>query len=794
MLRNYVTTALRTLRKDKTHSLINIIGLSVGMAVAMLIGLWIADEVNFNKQFANYNRTAQVIQNVSNNGEVQTWFSLPYPLAEDLRKTYGSDFKQVVMGLEGDFILKYNDNKLKEQGYFFEPGAPELFSLHMLKGTRNGLEDPTSIMLDASTAKAFFGGNEDPIGKIIKINDMPVVKVTGVYEDFPHNSALADVHFMSTWQQAYNNIGIKTITDPWRPNFASIFVQLTENADFAAVSQRIKDAKLKRVNAQLAKKKPELFLLPMSRWHLYSEFKDGKNVGGAIQYVWMFGMIGLFVLLLACINFMNLSTARSEKRAKEVGIRKTLGSMRGQLILQFFSESLLTVLFAYSLSLILVKLALPLFNSIADKQMDIPWSSPAFWGMSIATITLTALVAGSYPALYLSGFQPVKVLKGYLKAGKSASIPRQVLVILQFTVSVTLIIGTVTVYRQIQYAKDRPVGYSRANIISIPSGLPIHDHFKAVKDALSRTGAIADIIESGGSPTDIDGSTSGISWEGKDPNLSTDFGEANVSAEYGRLIGWHLVAGRDFNKDLATDSAAVIMNESAIRFMGLKKPVGASISWFDKKLTILGVSNDMLMGSPYDEVHPMVFNLLGPKDAGDVVLVRLNPAMSAAAALDKIAPVFRQFNPILPFEYRFLDDDYARKFSNEARIGEMAAVFAALAVLISCLGLFGLTSFVAEQRKKEIGMRKVLGASVLNIWNLLSRDFIVLVGLSFLVAIPVSWFLMRQWLQSYHYRAPLSVWIFAAAGSGAIIITLLVVSLQTIRSAMANPIRSLRSE
>jgi len=661
-------------------------------------------------------------------------------------------------------------------------------------------------------ARAYFG-NEDPINKIVKIDNMPVVKVTGVYQDFPRNSSFSDLQFMSPWALFYNDAPwLKTIDDPWRPNFITLYVQLADHADLAKVSHLIKDAKLKKVNAHLAAKKPELFLQPMSNWHLYSQFKDGVNVGGAIQYVWMFGTIGLFVLLLACINFMNLSTAQSEKRAREVGIRKTLGSLRRQLVIQFFSESLLTVIFAFALSLAFVSLALPFFNEVADKQMSVLWNNPFFWLLSILFIFLTALIAGSYPAFYLSSFEPVEVLKGTarfrtrsrvskqrsgssFKAGRLAAVPRKVLVVLQFTVSVTLIIGTVIVYRQIQFAKDRPVGYTRDGLITIPTmNAAVHNHFQAVKDELLRTGAVRSVTEAGSPTTEVYNSTSGLSWEGKDPNLSTDFSVSDITYDYGATVNWEIKEGRGFSKAYATDSSALLLNEAAVKFIGLKKTVGAVMSWWGHPVTIIGVVKDMVVQSPYDEPVPTIYSLMGPNDAGNDVIVRVRPSVSTKEALNKIAPIFRQFNPDQPFEYRFVDEEYARKFSNEERVGRLAGFFAMLAVGISCLGLFGLMSFVAEQRKKEIGIRKVLGASVFNVWNLLSRDFVILVFISFLISIPLSYYFMHGWLQNYHYRAALSWWIFLAAGAGALAITMAVVSFQAIKAALTNPIRSLRTD
>jgi len=791
MIKNYFKTAWRNLGRSKMHSFINIAGLAIGMAVAILIGMWMHDELSFDKNFKNYERIAQVIQNVTNNGEVQTWTTVPYPLAEEIRKNYGGDFKHIAMAVDaGDRILSFQEKKLKENGMFFEKEAPEILSLKMVQGSGN-LNDPASILLSASAAKAYFG-DENPIGKLMKIGNMPPVKLTGVYKDFSHNSTFADLNFISTWDLFYAANDVKSIQDPWRPNFVSLYVQLNDNADIARASAKIKDAKLKKVNSQLAKKKPELFLFPMNKWHLYSEFKNGVNVGGAIQYVWMFGIIGVFVLLLACINFMNLSTARSEKRAKEVGIRKAIGSLRKQLIFQFFSESLLTAIFAFVLSLLLVILLLPFFNTVSGKQMSVVWNNPFFWLMSAGFTIFTALIAGSYPAFYLSSFNAVKVLKGTFKAGRSAVIPRKILVVVQFTVSIALIIGTIIVYKQIQFAKDRPVGYSRNNLIAISSSDEIHKHFNAIRQELTDAGLITEISEAGSSPAEGGGSSSGFSWRGKDPNLSIDFPYLSVSYDYGKTINWRLKEGRDFSKDFATDSSAFILNEAAVKFMGLSNPIGETIQWFDKSYRVIGVVKDMLMQSPYEPVKPTVFLL--SNDANNAVLIKINPSVSAGNALKKIGSVITKFNPDQPFEYRFVDDDYAKKFTSEARIGKLASFFAILAIAISCLGLFGLASFVAEQRTKEIGVRKVLGASVFNVWNLLSRDFVMLVIISFFIASPIAWYFMNKWLQDYSYRINISWEIFLIAGFLALAIALITVSFQAIRAAIANPVKSLRTE
>ncbi|WPU94003.1 FtsX-like permease family protein [Mucilaginibacter sabulilitoris] len=793
MIKNYLKTAWRNLIKNKVHSFINIVGLSVGMAVAMLIGLWIWDEVSFNQFTSNYDHIAQVKQNVTNNGEVQTWETMPYPLAAELRKGYSSDFKYVVMtaGM-GSHILALDNKKLTRTGGYMESQGPDMLTLKMLAGSRNSLKDPSSILISSSTAKAYFG-DADPMDKTLKIDNQIVAKVGGVYQDLPQNSSFADLGFIGSWEMFYNANDIKSMNEPWRPNFTTLYVQMAPNINMDAVSLKIKDVKLRHVNQVLAKKKPALFLQPMSQWHLYDQFKDGKNVGGRIQYIWMFGIIGVFVLLLACINFMNLSTARSEKRAREVGIRKAIGSLRSQLIYQFFSESVLCVTLAFLLALLFVMLSLPFFNEVADKQMVIPWKSPLFWVLSIGFSLVTGLIAGSYPALYLSSFKPVKVLKGSFRVGKLAAVPRKVLVVVQFTVSVILIIGTVVVFHQIQFAKNRPVGYSRDGLISIPAGTnDIHKSYEAVKDELFKTGAVVSMAEGDVAPTETAGSTSAIEWSGKDPNLSIDFLQNGVSPEYGKTAGWQFIAGRDFSREFLTDSAAVVINKAAVKFMGLKNPLTQSLTYYGNQFKIIGVIDDIVVDSPYGQVRPTVFFM--NKGSSSTVLLRINPKLSANVALEKIEPVFKHFNPEQPFSYNFVDQLYAKKFGNEQRIGKLAAFFASLAILISCLGLFGMASFMAEQRVKEIGVRKVLGASVFTLWSLLSTDFIRLITISILIASPVAWYLMHNWLQHFDYHTTISFWIFLLTGLGAISITLLTVSFQSIKAALANPIKSLKTE
>jgi ABC-type antimicrobial peptide transport system permease subunit len=788
MLRNYFRTAWRNLVNHKGYSAINIGGLSVGMAVAMLIGLWVYDELSYNTYHKNYDQIAQVVENQTLEQGIQTYRALPLPLSQELRTKYASDFKSVVASSEFNQILAYDDKKITRFGSFAEADFPEMMTLSMLRGARQGIQSPNTVLLSASTAKALFG-DIDPLRKTIKIGNRYTVQVSGVFEDLPRNTTFKDLAFIAP-------IGL--LFEPgegmgdWRSSSFAIFAQLHPNRDFKVVSTKIKDVFGKHITD---KTQSSLFLHPMDDWYLRSEFKNGVNAGGRIQFVWLFSCIGVFVLLLACINFMNLSTARSQKRAKEVGIRKAIGSLRSQIIGQFFSESFLVVGLSFVLALGLVQLTLPYFNAVADKTTTILWADPRFWIICLGFSLLTGFVAGSYPALFLSSFQPIKVLKGTFVLGRLAAIPRKVLVVVQFTVSVTLIIGTIIVFRQIQFAKNRPVGYSREGLINITMNTPeIQGRYDAIRAELMATGVVADMAESSSPMTNIWSGANNLEWRGKDPARTAAFGTISITPEFGNVVGWKIKEGRSFSRQLTSDSLTFMFNEAAIKLMGLKQPIGETIRWHGKDWKVIGVVKDMIMTSPFEPVTPTVFMMNTAERPLNIIHIKLNPSISAQAALGKLETVFKRLNPAAPFEYQFADQEYAKKFAAEERIGRLASFFAILTIFISCLGIFGLASFIAEQRTKEIGVRKVLGASVFNLWGLLSRDFIVLVFIACFVASPIAYYYLNSWLQHYEYRTDIAWWIFVAAGFGALVITLLTVSFQSIKAALVNPVKSLRSE
>ncbi|MCE6992426.1 ABC transporter permease [Dyadobacter sp. CY323] len=799
MLQNYLKIAFRSLQKNKGYSAINIGGLAVGMSVAMLIGLWVYDELTFDRYHRNYERLVQVMQHQSFNGSKGTERSIPMPLVTELRNRYGADFKHLAMSSwPGGHILSYGDKKISKPGNYMDVEMPEMLSLEMVKGDYSALKETNSIMLSAKTVEALFGSAE-PMGKVIKMDNKLDVRVTGVYKDLPFNSEFRDLTMIVPWELFIaSQPWAKKSRDEakWDNNSYQLYAEVADHVDVEKLSAKIKFVKLNRMKKDEIASKPEIFLHPMKNWHLRSNWVEGENTSGFIQYVWLFSIVGLFVLLLACINFMNLSTARSEKRAKEVGIRKAVGSLRSQLIGQFFSESFLVVTIAFFCAIVLATNLLPAFNEIASKKIEFPWTQPVFWFISAAFIFTTGLLAGSYPALYLSSFQPVKVLKGVIRSERFTAVPRKALVVVQFTVSITLIIGTVIVYQQIQHTKNRPIGYDHNGLIMTTVAAPeFAQKADVIQEELMSSGAIANVALSSSPPTGIWSNNGGFSWKGMDPNLQADFGTVWVTKDFGKTVGWKFKEGRDFSKQFLTDSTAVVLNEAAVKFMGIKDPVGKVVQWgYGKEaefFTIIGVIQDMLMESPYEPVK-QVFYFTGK--ATNFMTVKLSPEKSATGSIAVVESVLKRHVPAAPFEYKFVNEEFGKKFASEERIGKLAAIFAGLAIFISCLGLFGLASFVAEQRVKEIGVRKVLGASILNLWQLMSQDFVVLVVISCIIASPIAYYFLNDWLLTYKYHTTVQWWIFPAAAGCAMLITIATVSYQAIRAALINPVKSLRSE
>ena len=789
MYKSYVKTGWRNLVRNKGYAAINILGLAVGMTVAMLIGLWIANEVSFNSYFEKRARLAQVFILQSDGRQPEGAEMHPGPVVapkieEDMRLRFAADFKTLsLVSYNGSYVLSAGGEPMMGSGRWVQKDFPEMFNLEMISGGRDVLKDPSTLMVSRSLAKSLFG-DRDPMGQSVRLRNRFDLVVGGVYEDVPANATFADTKFLLPWDHKENWMNTNK---QWDNHVCQMFVELPENVSMETVSEKIR----KMPTPHITGWKEELMLYPLERLHLYSPFESGASDGGLIRFVWLFGTIGVFVLILACINFMNLSTARSEKRAKEVGIRKTIGSQRKQLVGQFLTESVVVSAMALVMALALVVTTLPFFNLLADKSITVPWTSLLFWMLTLGFTLFAGIVSGSYPAFYLSSFMPMKVLKGTFRAGRMASVPRKVLVVVQFTVSIVLITGTVVVFQQIQFAKDRPTGYAREGLIAVPMNTPeIAQHLAALEADLLGTGVVEQVAESSQSPNYF-GNNISIDWPGRDADQSLFILDINVTPGFGKTIGWKMKAGRDFSTDRVSDSLAVIINEASADLMKFKDPIGETLIIDGKSYTIIGVSTNMLNRSPYEPSQPAIFFM---NKWLSYIDIRVKPGAHMHEALAKIEAVFKKHDPAAPFEYNFIDEQYATKFADEERIGKLAGVFATLAIFISCLGLSGLAAFVAEQRTKEIGIRKTMGASVISLWKLLSRDFVVLVTIAFVIAVPVSFALMTRWLEDYHYHTALTAALFISVGIGAMVVALLTVSYQAIRAATANPVKSLRSE
>ncbi len=791
MLQNYLKIAWRNLARNKAFSVINIGGLAVGMVFTMLIGLWVRHELSYDAFHTNGDRVVMIWKNTLFNGNRSSDINMPLPLYDELKATY-PDVKRITrLGGGNAHGLKAGDTKVIKQGLNADPDFLRIFSFPVLNGSlASALTEPASIVLTESTAKALFGP-KNPVGQLVRLDNQHDLRVTAIVSDVPQNSTL-QFDFLVPFEHVIqaNSWMKEARTTQWTNNFLQTVVELHENVSTDAFSAKISPI-IRRKSAD--KDAGTLFVHPLSKWHLQSRFENWELAGGRIEYVRLFGIIGLIVLLIACINFMNLATARSEQRAKEVGIRKAVGSQRGQLIGQFLSESLLTTFLAFVLSMLLLVVSIPLLATVGFEQISFEIINAPFLLIVLVACGLTGLLAGSYPALYLSSFVPVRVLKGTVQIGTGATLPRKILVITQFTVSVTLIISAIIVYQQIQYAKNRPLGYNPKNLISIEATPDLAKNYRVLKEELLNTGAVEAVTASSSPMTNTNNVWGDWSWPGKDANQSISFGGIMVEYDYEKTVGLKLKQGRAFSRAFPTDSSAILLNETAVKALGFKSPLGKIIKAGDgSPRTVVGVVDDVVIDDPFRPVIPQVI-LFMPNNASTISL-RLKPTADVRQALATIQPVFERHNPAYPFEYKFVDEEFARKFTAENQAGRLAGLFAGLAIFISCLGLFGLAAYMAERRTKELGIRKVLGASVLNLWGLLSKDFVVLVVIAFFIATPIAYYFLSGWLQKYEYRTELSWWIFALSGVGAVVITLLTVSFQSIKAALMNPVKSLRSE
>ena len=786
----------RNIIKNKAFFLLNAGGLIIGLTAVLLISLWVHSELSYNSSLTHYDDIAAVMQNQNHGDEIRTYTGQPMQMAPVLRQEYGNHFKHVATSARPrQYNFNYNNEMLLVEGRFAEPDLANILDLKILAGSKDVLQDISSILISESTAKNIFGV-EDPMGKAITINNKMEVKIAGIYEDLPNNSSFADLNFIAPFELLKKTYNYESRLG-WGNYWFQVYVQLNDKNGIANAATAIKDVFLEKYVERTNDRNYQVFLYPMSKWHLHSDFENGVSVGGRISYVKTFSIIGIFILLLACINFMNLSTAHALKRGKEVGVRKTLGSSKKQLIFQFFTESFLIILFAFGIAIILTRLLLPSFNTLTLKEVTIPFTTPVFWFICLLLIGITAVLSSLYPSFYLSAFKPVKVLKGLSSNNKTAVNLRKGLIVLQFAISSILIIGTITIVGQINHAKNRPLGFDKDLLVSVPIRTDkVLQSYDAIKNELLGSKYIDQVTASDVKITSTYTTNGGsFEWRNKDPKIEAEFYTIRATEGFGKMIDWNILEGRDFSAEFPSDRLAFLVNETAVKYMSLENPVGEFISWGDKKYKVIGVVEDMVTRSPFDPDVPSLYILHKGRFLSWVnIKIASGNTNVIEGALDKMKAVFQKYNPENLFTYTFIDEEYERKFNAEQRVAKLVAIFALVAIFISCLGVLGLSTYMAIQRKKEIGIRKVLGASIQAIWQLLSKQFIVLVLISLIIAIPLGYFFSSQWLQEYSYRMNMDIWIFISAGAIVLGISLITVSFQAIKAAIANPANSLRTE
>jgi len=784
MILNYIKIAFRTLLKNKGYSFLNIFGLAIGITCASLIFLWVEDEVSFNSDFEKQDQVYYVPTNQQYEGEWRTFYSTPGPLAQALKDEIPGVIRATRSSRQ-ERLFSVGENAINRTGRYADIDFLEIFSLKFIEGNiEDAFSNPEAIVLTKSTAEELFGSDEKTLGKVVKMSNKDNYLVSGVIEDLPKN-----VSFPFDWVAPFERYrdGAEWMTE-YGSNFSDTFVELSTEANFEAIDARVR---------QLIEEKSGsdggdyAFLHTIKDWHLRSKFEDGKVVGGRIAYVSLFSIIALIILLIACINFMNLSTARSEKRANEVGVRKAMGSGRSRLIIQFIFEALILAFMAALVSVVLLFVLLPQFNLLIEKDLVLGLTKPLHIIILLGITLVCGIFAGLYPAFYLSSFKPVEVLKGLKVTQGSATFIRKGLVVGQFTVSIVFIICTILVYQQIQHVKNRDLGYDKDQLISMRANQEMIDNYSVIKQDLILSGAVKNIAFSNSELLSGGNNGSGLVWQGGTNTEDVLISFRYVSADFLNTTEMQLLEGRDFSDNMAKDSSSTLITESFARLMGGGSPIGKQITR-NKNYTVIGVVKDYLYDDMYGSNDPVMF--YNDNNYANYLYVKTNSEIKTEEALSKMENVFEKHNPAYPFEYTFVDETFNAKFKSEQLIGKLSQLFALLAILISCLGLFGLAAYTAEQRSKEIGIRKVLGASVSGLVKLLSKDFLKLVGISILIAIPIAWYGMDNWLQDYAYRIEIDWWIFVIAGVVAILIALVTVSFQAIKAALANPVDSLKTE
>lgn len=780
MLKNYLKIAFRTLLRNKMLSSINIFGLALGITFSSLIYFWVSNELSYDKLHSE--QTYRVMMN-THQGEISTSELTPGPLAETLKNEVPEIAHSTKTTWDMGMLLKHGDVSLKETGRYASEDFFSIFSFSLIKGDpKQVLNDPSSIVISKSLASRLFP-NENPLGNTININNEKDFIISGIMEDIPSSSSF---HFDFVLPQASFEKNKEWLSE-WSNNSLRTFVKIHPQASKEVVEAKIRNIVYKN-NPQL---KTELFLQPVHDIHLYSDYKDGKQAGGRIEYVRLFSIIAVFILLIACINFINLATARSAKRSKEVGIRKVIGAGKGNLIGQFMGEAILISSFALAASIVVLYLILPHFNNFTGSVITIDFFEPATLLLFLFLVIITSTLSGVYPSLYLSSLKPTKTLKGIFKQGRSSFFLRQSLVVFQFATAILLITGTLVVYFQIDYIKNKNIGLNRENVIVIPIEGELGNHLDAYKEQALGISGVKSMTIAFPSPLDVNFTTGDVEWAEKPPGDLLSFSILATGYDFTKTLGVEITEGRDFSEKFKSDSTAVIINETAVKVMDLKDPIGKTITVWEQDVTIIGVIKDFHNKSLYEPIRPQV--IINYPSYAESILIKTE-AEKSSEVIAALQEINEKINPEHPFQYDFLDETFNNRYKSEMMIGKLAGVLTAIAIIISCMGLFGLSAFTAEQRTKEIGIRKTLGASISNIITLLSKDFIKLVMLSLAIATPLAAYIMQDWLAGFAYKINLDWWVFILAGASAIIIALLTVSFQSIKTALINPADSLRSE
>lgn len=786
MIRNNFKIAWRNLLKSKGYATINIIGLAIGMAAVLMIAIWVQNQSQFDNFYSNKDNLYRVWNKYEDVGQIGMSNITSGPASVTLKAEYPEVEHAARVYWNVDRLLSFDENKIKSKGTEVDPSFMEMFDFKLLKGNRSQvLSGPQNIILTESLSKKIFG-DTDPLNKTLILDNKEPYQVSGIIADLPSNTDF-DFNYLIPLTKADN------YSPNWNTSTFMTYIQLKDGTDVEAFNKKLKNIIAKKTNNEL---KGSLFLYPLSKMHLYSKFEQGVPVGGKIDQVKLVAGLGFLILLIACINFVNLSTARSQKRAKEVAVRKVVGAQRSSLIAQFLTESVLLSFIAGILSIGLTFLALPFFNKILDKPLVFSITDPMIWVSLVGFILLTGVFAGLYPAFVLSSFKPIRSLKVFGKSKKLALNFREVLVVFQFGIALILIIATLIVRSQIEYAGKRDIGYSPSQLIEIPMEGDMTKNYKVIKSELINKNIAHAVTRTGWSITRNASNSSGnFSWEGATPEQGKKivFNIGKAESDFVKTLGLKVLEGRDIDFErLASDSLSVLVNEAAIKEMKLKNPIGSILKWGSNTFTIVGVINDYINDSPYSPVTPLL--IYPAKDWMLNMVVRTNPSLPIDHNLKQMEEILKKFNPAYPFEYKFVDQQFATKFKEQQQTAQLALIFSGLAIFISCLGLLGLASYIAELRTKEIGIRKVLGASVTGITAMLSRDFVKLVLIAILLASPIAWWTMNKWLEDFSYRIEIQWWIFAVAGIAALTIAILTVSTQAIRAANTNPVKTLRDE